>query len=418
MRNARLINRAILCRPKGWGKSPLLGALGIVESVGDVILDGWDADGEPVARPWTSFGFKAKVQVLAVSEDQPLALDTPVATPDGWSTVGELRTGDKVFAADGHPVTVARTTRVMRNLPCYRVTFDDGEAIVASAGHGWTMSRAGRHDSSIRETVTVTTEELARDYLSSSGRRQYRVGSAAFSLPSIELPVDPYLLGLWLGDGSSQDSTICFELAHKDEVQGIVEPLLRDYEVAVWAESPRDGTGTFRIRRRQGMCPFGHEGDRTTSSSRCRACDRDRKRPGFEKAPRLETFRERLRGIGVLGNKHIPALYLRAGTEQRRALLQGLIDSDGHVTAKGRASFTNVNARLAFDVEELVSTLGYKVNTQVRQGVHRVFFVPGDVGKLTIWKVEEHVARHMKIPLSRLTRVHWSPCCRGLSDAS
>lgn len=396
MRNARLINRAILCRPKGWGKSPLLGALGIVESVGDVILDGWDADGEPVARPWTSFGFKAKVQVLAVSEDQPLALDTPVATPDGWSTVGELRTGDKVFAADGHPVTVARTTRVMRNLPCYRVTFDDGEAIVASAGHGWTMSRAGRHDSSIRETVTVTTEELARDYLSSSGRRQYRVGSAAFSLPSIELPVDPYLLGLWLGDGSSQDSTICFELAHKDEVQGIVEPLLRDYEVAVWAESPRDGTGTFRIRRRQGMCPFGHEGDRTTSSSRCRACDRDRKRPGFEKAPRLETFRERLRGIGVLGNKHIPALYLRAGTEQRRALLQGLIDSDGHVTAKGRASFTNVNARLAFDVEELVSTLGYKVNTQVRQGVHRVFFVPGD---------EQPVAR---LAYKRSAQAPWS----------
>ena len=48
----------------------------------------------------------------------------------------------------------------------------------------------------------------------------------------------------------------------------------------------------------------------------------------------------------------------------------------------------------------------------------RFFFVPGDVGKLTIWKVEEHVERHMKIPLSRLTRVHWSPCCRGLSDAS
>lgn len=70
MRNARLINRAILCRPKGWGKSPILAALGIVESVGDVILDGWDANGEPVARPWTSFGFKAKVQVLATSEDQ------------------------------------------------------------------------------------------------------------------------------------------------------------------------------------------------------------------------------------------------------------------------------------------------------------------------------------------------------------
>lgn len=70
MVNARQINRAILCRPKGWGKSPILGALAIVEAVGDVILDGWDADGEPVGRPWTSLGFKAKVQVLATSEDQ------------------------------------------------------------------------------------------------------------------------------------------------------------------------------------------------------------------------------------------------------------------------------------------------------------------------------------------------------------
>lgn len=68
--NARTTNRAILCRPKGWGKSPILGALAIVEALGDVLLDGWDADGEPVARPWTSLGFKAKVQVLATAEDQ------------------------------------------------------------------------------------------------------------------------------------------------------------------------------------------------------------------------------------------------------------------------------------------------------------------------------------------------------------
>lgn len=68
--NARLTTRAILSRSKGWGKSPILAALSLVEACGDVILDGWDADGEPVARPWNSLGFKAKVQVLATSEDQ------------------------------------------------------------------------------------------------------------------------------------------------------------------------------------------------------------------------------------------------------------------------------------------------------------------------------------------------------------
>lgn len=93
MVNARLTNRAIYCRPKGHGKSPLLGALGIVEALGDVILDGWDAYGEPVARPWTSLGFKAKVQVLATSEDQ---------TANTWDPILEMIRGSDALIDDYH----------------------------------------------------------------------------------------------------------------------------------------------------------------------------------------------------------------------------------------------------------------------------------------------------------------------------
>jgi hypothetical protein len=70
LRNARQIHRAILSRGKGWGKSPLLAGLGITEARGPVVMDGWDADGQPVGRPWDSLGFRAKVQVIATSEDQ------------------------------------------------------------------------------------------------------------------------------------------------------------------------------------------------------------------------------------------------------------------------------------------------------------------------------------------------------------
>lgn len=70
MRNGRLTRRAVLCRPKGWGKSPLVASLCLVEALGEVVLDGWDADGQPVARPWNTLGFKPKVQIVAVSEDQ------------------------------------------------------------------------------------------------------------------------------------------------------------------------------------------------------------------------------------------------------------------------------------------------------------------------------------------------------------
>lgn len=70
MTNGRLVRRALLSRSKGWGKSPIVAGLCLLEALGDVVLDGWDADGQPVGRPWTSLGFKAKVQIIAVSEDQ------------------------------------------------------------------------------------------------------------------------------------------------------------------------------------------------------------------------------------------------------------------------------------------------------------------------------------------------------------
>lgn len=68
--NGRLIRRAVLSRPKGWGKSPLVAALCLVEALAPVVLDGWDADGQPVGREWHTLGFKPKVQVVAVSEEQ------------------------------------------------------------------------------------------------------------------------------------------------------------------------------------------------------------------------------------------------------------------------------------------------------------------------------------------------------------
>jgi hypothetical protein len=78
LRNARRIRRAVLSRPKGWGKSPLLAAMTLLEACGDVLLDGWDADGEPVGRSWTSLGFRAQAQVVATAEDQTVNTWTPL----------------------------------------------------------------------------------------------------------------------------------------------------------------------------------------------------------------------------------------------------------------------------------------------------------------------------------------------------
>ena len=66
-----------------------------------------------------------------------LALDTPLPTPSGWTTMGSVAVGDQVLAADGTPTTVVAATEVMQDRPCFEVTFDDGSILIADAEHQW-----------------------------------------------------------------------------------------------------------------------------------------------------------------------------------------------------------------------------------------------------------------------------------------
>lgn len=94
--NGRLTRRAVLSRPKGWGKSPLVAALCLAEALAPVVLDGWDADGQPVGREWHTLGFKPKVQIVAVSEDQ---------TANTWDPLLEMaRNGPVIDAYDIEPL--------------------------------------------------------------------------------------------------------------------------------------------------------------------------------------------------------------------------------------------------------------------------------------------------------------------------
>lgn len=85
-----------------------------------------------------------------------LALDTPLPTPSGWTTMGDVRVGDCLYAEDGTVCRVIGATEVMLGRPCYRMTFADGTTVVADAGHQWlTRSEASRHPG------VVTTAEIA-----------------------------------------------------------------------------------------------------------------------------------------------------------------------------------------------------------------------------------------------------------------
>ena len=161
-----------------------------------------------------------------------LALDTPLPTPDGWTTMGEVSVGDHLLDADGRPTRVVAATDVMLGRPCFEVEFSDGTVIVADAEHQWLTSdraaREARQESRARGCAprvlpaVRTTAELA-------GSRDHSVQTCApLQLPERELPIAPYTLGVWLGYGALLDPEIA---AYLDaDRQGIPGDCLRASE--------------------------------------------------------------------------------------------------------------------------------------------------------------------------------------------
>jgi RecB family exonuclease len=294
-----------------------------------------------------------------VSDYKGLALDTPLVTPDGWTTMGEVAVGDQVFGADGRACTVIGKSEV-HDRPCYEITFDDNSSIVCDNVHLWSVqtpkSPAGSRD---WEEEVLDADALFSRF--EAGERPIAVANAQHLLTAdTDLPLDPYLLGCWLGDGITKSGTLC---AGTRDVEHFVAALTTLGERVVDSSSTSDlakGDHLLSVLEpRAGRCVRDHTPEqwrsRTNGSRRCTACERQ----DSGKRPTNTTLGRRLSAIGVLHNKHVPAIYLRASVAQRLDLLRGLMDTDGYWD-KGRqqAVFSNTNRRLIDAVYELVCSLG------------------------------------------------------------
>ncbi|WP_187283549.1 terminase large subunit domain-containing protein [Streptomyces sp. t39] len=238
-----------------------------------------------------------------------LALDTPIPTPDGWSTMGELEVGDQIFDELGKPCTVTWTSPTWYDRPCFDVVTDSGGHIVADYAHEWKANLDRRHSDRLYNTC-----DLARPR-----SKQAMIWTAnALELPDQDLLVPPYLLGAWLGDGRSLDGGITADPEDAKHLRSVIHEL--GYETVQWANPT----------------VFGVVG-----------------------------LRSQLRQLGVLGNKHVPAPYLRGSISQRRELLQGLVDTDGYVANDGQVEFCSIKQELAEAVQELVYSLGGKASLNV-----------------------------------------------------
>ncbi|MEU5880952.1 replicative DNA helicase [Spirillospora sp. NPDC047279] len=374
-----------------------------------------------------------------------VGIGTELPTPSGWTTMGEVEVGDLLIGADGKPTRVVAATEVMHDRPCYEVEFSDGEVLIADAQHQWrTTTRASRRQQTERKTTChwpddminrvrwatadaneqpvqlVThaeavgvvgaefkhalhsvTRELGRRGESDTGlsERQPRYTStslyrgplkravrpksaattaehrpiktteeiaatlrcdgdnrpnhavavsAAFQLPRADLPIAPYVLGAWLGDGCSTQAQItCFDERILEEIAAAGQPVSR-----------HAAPGSFGL-------------------------------------PGLAT---KVRALGLWNDKHVPEIYLRASEEQRRALLAGMLDTDGHVSEIGQVQLAFANKRLAEGAHELILSLGYRATMTTEQvgfdssqpsTFYRIDFTPTE----TVFRLPRKAAR-------------------------
>jgi hypothetical protein len=279
-----------------------------------------------------------------------LALDTPVPTLTGWTTMGEVAVGDVLFDEQGQPTPVLYVSPVYQDHECFTLTFDTGEQIVADADHRWYVKCAkafnptGLYPSNGRipvgsdyaRTGIIATKVLAEIGFTKDRNLFAIPVTKPLEAPHVDLPLDPYFLGLWLGDGSSHSATLTSSAVDYPEHAKTLRAL-------GFTVSPQKGT-SFSV-------------DLPTGVKRHRLHDYN---------PETAKVYGVLKHLGVLKNKHVPQEYLRASASQRGALLQGLLDTDGSITPSGRISFHNTNIQLVEGFEELAASLGFKTRTRWR----------------------------------------------------
>lgn len=308
-----------------------------------------EAAGFPIDR------FKRSLLLIARKNTKALALDTRVPTPYGDKTIKYIQEGDYVYDENGSPVKVLATSEIFKDRDCYEITFEDGEIIICDENHRWTVqtngsrnrakyvSKSGRksrceHDLDDYACITLYTHEMINDYvhLRRDGKGceyKYRVPMAK----AIEHPhkglFSPYFVGLWLGDGDKGDNRLAVAAEDLDQL----------------------------------IANLNHEGIEV-SSVKCYQGNKYEVRVGttVHKPKPDNSIRNELRNAGIWENKHIPAEYLEGSIDERLALLQGLMDTDGTISNAGQCSFTQKSKTMADGFSQLLSSLGIKHTISIR----------------------------------------------------
>lgn len=341
---AKQVNRIILTRPAveaGERLGYLPGTL--YEKIDPYLRPLYDALHDmvdPESIPRLTQAGTIEVAPLAYMRGRAQPVTTRVLTPEGFRPIGELRVGDLVVGSNGEPTPVLGVYP-QGEKQIYRVTAQDGASVLCCGDHLWTVRTAAdrRRDKPWR---VLETKEMVGDLRAAHPRRyELPLLSAPVCLPEREVPMDPYALGLLLGDGCPTGSTTPTSATEDQELVTALDTALSGVE-ARWKGGP----------------------DHTLNRVRA---------PG-DVITRENPVTGVLRALGLAGTrshtKFVPEAYLDNSAEIRLGVLQGLLDADGDpVTQLGRTcriQYTTTSPRLRDDVVALVRSLGGVAHVRLR----------------------------------------------------
>ena len=350
---------------------------------------------------------KDRVVILASREfSKALTLDSEIATPTGYRTMQDIQVGDEVIARTGKPTKVIAKSKVFFSPEhnTYKMTTEDGRELLVSRDHEhiiWKRRHSLFPDGKGRKVwrpggmqeVVMTTEEMLYEgitWFRKITNKQRKGEEYKYYIPRMDkpiefepvaTPIDPYLVGLILGDGSiDKDTGFVRITSHEDDwktyEQHIKEPIGNIYR--------KKGQEHIVFVSIKGIGPSVKE----------------------------------FIGCQTSYTKRIPEILLTGSVSQRISLLQGLMDTDGTINKKGSMSFTTVSKGLAEDVQQLVWTLGGKSSISIRKTNSKFgisYQVTVGLNGVDVFRLERKKCRQTYIPardyvaIKSLEVVHTQP---------
>lgn len=296
---------------------------------------------EQTAQQFLDLEVKRALVIIGTGGGKELSNSELVLTPEGWVQNGSLKRGIYVIGSEGKPVKICQVyPQGVKDI--YEMMFQDGTSVKCGLNHLWEVTEKNkRHPFRIFSTKELLNRKLYSDRLDkryNTIQRQfyYRIKlnkPVQFNTSDI-LPIDPYTLGALLGDGSFRNSMTTISLNSKFDIsklslpEGVKLSLFRE-EKSHNEYSVIDSKATWKVKNRLTVI---------------------------------------LIKLGLWNHlsvdKFIPSMYLKASIKERKALLQGLLDTDGHVLKdkKGIIEYSTSSFKLKNDIIELIRSLGIYVH--------------------------------------------------------